>query len=120
LPSGLAERLVANLIGNAVCHNVIGGKVEVSTVARDGRAVLAVANTGPPIPPEAVCQLFQPFLRHDGRRVRYDSGHGLGLSIVQAIADAHGAAITARAKTGGGLSIEVTFPAIPDERPPAP
>jgi signal transduction histidine kinase len=114
----LAARLVANLVGNAVRHNVTGGKVEVSTAARDGCAVLAVANTGPAIPPEAVGQLFQPFLRLDGRRVRQDGGHGLGLSIVDAIAAAHGAAITARTRTGGGLSIEVTFPAIPDERPP--
>src|SRR6266581_2943483 len=115
----LAERLVANLVGNAVRHNVAGGKVEISTAARDGRAVLAVANTGPAVPPEAVGRLFQPFLRLDGRRVRHDSGHGLGLSIVRAIATAHCAAITARARTGGGLSIEVTFPAIPDEPPPA-
>ncbi len=111
----LAERLVANLVGNAVRHNVAGGKVEVSTAARDGRAVLAVANTGPAVPPEAVGRLFQPFLRLDGRRVRRDSGRGLGLSIVDAIAAAHGAEITARARPGGGLSIEVTFPAMPDE-----
>jgi len=111
----LAERLVANLVGNAVRHNVAGGKVDVSTAARDGRAVLAVANTGPAVPPEAVGRLFQPFLRLDGRRVRHDSGHGLGLSIVDAIAAAHDAEITARARRGGGLSIEVTFPAMPDE-----
>jgi signal transduction histidine kinase len=115
----LAGRLVANLVGNAVRHNVAGGKVEVSATARDGRAVLAVANTGPAVPPEAVGRLFQPFWRLDGRRIRHDSGHGLGLSIVDAIAAAHGAAITARARTGGGLSIEVTFPAIPDEPPRA-
>jgi signal transduction histidine kinase len=114
----LAGRLVANLIGNAVRHNVAGGKVEVSTTARDGRAVLVVANTGPFIPPEAVGRLFQPFQRLDGRRARHDDGHGLGLSIVHAIAAAHGAAITAGTRHGGGLSIEVTFPAIPDEPPP--
>ena len=111
----LAGRLVANLIGNAVRHNVAGGKVEVSITARDGRAVLAVANTGPVIPPEAIGRLFQPFRRLDGRQVRHVEGHGLGLSIVHAIAAAHGAAITAGARHGGGLSIEVTFPAIPDE-----
>jgi signal transduction histidine kinase len=111
----LAGRLVANLVGNAVRHNIAGGKIEISTAARDGRAVLAVANTGPAIPPEAVGRLFQPFLRLDGRRVHHDTGHGLGLSIVRAIATAHGAAITARARHGGGLSIEVTFPAMPDE-----
>ena len=114
----LAGRLVANLVGNAVRHDVAGGKIDVSTAAIDGRAVLTVANTGPAIPPEAVGRLFQPFLRLDGRRIRHDSGHGLGLSIVHAIAAAHGAEITARARHGGGLSIEVTFPAIPDEPPP--
>jgi signal transduction histidine kinase len=114
----LTGRLVANLIGNAVRHNVADGSVEVSTAARDGRAVLTVANTGPAVPPEAVGRLFQPFRRLDGRRVRHDSGHGLGLSIVDAIASAHSATVTARARTGGGLSIEVTFPAIPDQVPP--
>jgi signal transduction histidine kinase len=111
----LAERLVANLVGNAVRHNIAGGRVEVSTAARDGRAVLAVANTGPAVPPEAVGRLFQPFWRLDGRRADHSDGHGLGLSIVRAIAAAHGAEITARARHGGGLSIEVTFPAMPDE-----
>jgi signal transduction histidine kinase len=64
----LAERLVAKLVGNAVRHSIAGGRVEVSNAARDGRAVLAVANTGPAVPPEAVGRLFQPFLRLDGRR----------------------------------------------------
>jgi signal transduction histidine kinase len=71
------------------------------------------------VPPEAVGRLFQPFVRLDGRRAGHEGGHGLGLSIVDAIAAAHGAAITARARTGGGLSIEVTFPAIAQARPPA-
>jgi signal transduction histidine kinase len=113
----LVGRLVANLVGNAARHNIAGGKIEISTAARDGRAVLAVANTGPAIPPEAVGRLFQPFLRLDGRRVHHDDGHGLGLSIVRAIATAHGAAVTVHARHGGGLSIEVTFPAMPDEPP---
>ena len=91
----LAGRLVANLVGNAVRHNVAGGTVEISTAAMGGRAVLAVANTGPAIPPDGVARLFQPFIRLDGRRARQDSGHGLGLSIVSAIAAAHGGAITA-------------------------
>jgi signal transduction histidine kinase len=115
----LAERLVANLVTNALRHNVVGGKVEISTATRDERAVLAVANTGPPIPPEAVARLFHPFARLDGRRLRHDNGHGLGLSIVRAISAAHGASIVAHARRGGGLSIEVTFPAIPDEPTPA-
>ena len=105
----LAERLVANLIDNAVRHNIAGGQVEISTETRDGRAVLTVVNTGPAIPPEAVGRLFQPFLRLGGRRIHHDNGHGLGLSIVRAIAAAHGASITAHARRGGGLAIDVTF-----------
>jgi len=114
----LAERLVANLVGNAMRHNVSGGHVEVSTTSRDGRAVLTVTNTGPTVPPEAVGQLFQPFVRLDGRRVHHDNSHGLGLSVVHGIAAAHEAEVTARARPDGGLSIEVTFPAMPDDRPP--
>lgn len=115
----LARRLVVNLVDNAMRHNVAGGKVEVSIETRGGRAVLTVANTGPVVPPEAVDRLFQPFLRLDGRRVRRDNGHGLGLSIVDAIATEHGAEITASARTGGGLSIEVAFPAAPTGPPSA-
>jgi signal transduction histidine kinase len=110
----LTQRLVANLVSNAIRYNIDGGTVEISTAAKDGRAVLAVTNTGPAVPSEALGRLFQPFVRLDGRRADHDSGHGLGLSIVDAIAAAHGAAITARARTGGGMSIEVAFPAIPD------
>ncbi len=110
----LTQRLVANLVSNAIRYNIDGGTVEISTAAKDGRAVLAVANTGPAVPSEALGRLFQPFVRLDGRRADHDNGHGLGLSIVDAIAAAHGAAITTRARTGGGMSIEVAFPAIPD------
>lgn len=115
----LVERLAANLVGNALRHNIPGGNVQVRTATRDGHAVLTVANTGPAVPPEAVGRLFQPFLRLDGRQVRRHRGHGLGLSIVDAIATAHGATIAAQPRTGGGLAIEVTFPPIPAEPPPA-
>ena len=106
----LAERLVANLIGNAVRHNVPGGRVEVATATRHGRAAFSVTNTGPVIPPADVDRLFQPFQRQGGRRAQGGTGHGLGLSIVRAIATAHGAAISAHAQPGGGLAVEVTFP----------
>src|SRR5215469_7067486 len=83
----LAERLVANLVDNAVRHNVPGGWIEVVTGLREGRALLSVANTGPVIPPEKVDLLFQPFGRLENRVGR--DGLGLGLSIVTAIAAAH-------------------------------
>lgn len=108
----LIERLVANLIDNAFAHNLASGTVDVSTADRDGRAVLAVTNTGPVIPPAEIDRLFQPFQRLDPGRLHHGDGHGLGLSIVRAIAAAHGAAITAKPLLDGGLSIEVAFPPV--------
>jgi signal transduction histidine kinase len=108
--SRLAERLAANLLDNALRHNVPGGRVEVSTGTRDCRVVLAVANTGPAIPPAAVDRLFEPFQRLGADRVGRGEGSGLGLSIVHAIAEAHGASITACPEPEGGLRIEVAFP----------
>ena len=88
---------------------------------------MSVSNTGPVIPPDEVERLFQPFQRLGAERVRRPQRrqpgrgqragagrggagrHGLGLAIVRAIADAHGAAVTARARPDGGLDIEVTF-----------
>lgn len=115
----LTGRLVANLIDNAVRHNVAGGTVEISTAARDGCAVLTVANTGPVIPATEVDRLFQPFQRLGTRHTRSGEGHGLGLSIVRAIANAHHAAIEARALPGGGLVINVIFPRAADPAIPA-
>jgi signal transduction histidine kinase len=106
----LIERLVANLLTNAIRHNVPGGRAEVVTGVKDGRAVLSVTNTGPLIPPAEVDRLFQPFQRLDPRRANYKDGHGLGLSIVRAIATAHDATITAHPITGGGLCVSVVFP----------
>ena len=113
----LAERLVANLVDNAVRHNIPGGSVQVTTGASRGRAVLSVANTGPVIPPSQVGQLFQPFQRLSARRARNDGSHGLGLSIVRAIATAHGATITTKTPADGGLSINITFPTPAPEQP---
>lgn len=114
----LAERLVANLVDNAVRHNVPGGWIEVVTGLREGRALLSVANTGRVIPPEKVDLLFQPFGRLEDRVGR--DGLGLGLSIVTAIAAAHEADLRARPLPGGGLEVEVHFPRLPAGEPPEP
>jgi signal transduction histidine kinase len=106
----LTERLVANLVDNAICHNVAGGNIEIATATRGGHAVLSVASTGPVIPAAEIGRLFQPFQRLNGRRACRGDGHGLGLSIVRAIATAHGATVTAQAPPGGGLAINITFP----------
>ncbi len=115
----LAERLAANLIDNALRHNLPRGQVEVRTETRDSRAVIAVANTGPAVQAGAINQLFQPFQRLAADRTSHGDGLGLGLSIVQAIADAHHATITACPRSEGGLFIEVSFPG-PENGSPTP
>jgi signal transduction histidine kinase len=114
----LIDRLVANLVDNAVRHNVPGGTVELTTRTRDGRAILSVASGGPVIPPAEVDRLVQPFQRLDTARTSNGTGHGLGLSIVAAIATAHGATLSAHAPSEGGLNIEVSF--APPQPPAAP
>jgi signal transduction histidine kinase len=107
----LLERLIANLIDNAMRHNTPGGRVEIVTGTRDRHAFVAVENTGPAVPPEEIQRLFQPFQRLTGARTSHSSGHGLGLSIVQAIANTHTAELSVRARPEGGLAIEVSLPA---------
>jgi signal transduction histidine kinase len=109
----LAERLVANLIDNASRHNVRGGRVEVATSADGHDAVFSVRNSGPVLAPSEIDRLFEPFQRATGDRTSHDGGLGLGLSIVQAIATAHDATITARAQSAGGLDVVVRFPLDP-------
>jgi signal transduction histidine kinase len=104
----LVERLVANLVDNAIAYNVPGGAVRVTTGVRDGHPTLTVTNTGDPIPPDRVDTLFEPFQRLD-RTTGPAGHHGLGLSIVRAIAAAHDATLDAVPGTDGGLHIQVTF-----------
>src|SRR6266496_157048 len=106
----LAERLVANLVDNALKYNKPGGRIEVATRTANGRATLSVTNTGPIVPADAVDDLFQPFHRLGVQRAGRSDGLGLGLSIVQAIANAHDATLTASPRPDGGLTVTVTFP----------
>ncbi|HEU5420607.1 MAG TPA: ATP-binding protein [Streptosporangiaceae bacterium] len=115
---GLAERLAANLVDNAVRYGSAGGWIEVSTGLRGGSAVLSVTNSGPVIPPAEVGRLFQPFQRLGAERTGVRGGQGLGLSIVAAIAAAHDARLSAHALPAGGLAVELWFPpALADRRP---
>jgi signal transduction histidine kinase len=106
----LAESLIANLVDNAILHNVPGGQADIATALTSAGAVVTVSNTGTLIPSHAVDDLFQPFRQLGTQRIRHGEGHGLGLAIVRAITDAHGAAITASPRPHGGLDIEVIFP----------
>jgi signal transduction histidine kinase len=104
----LIERLITNLLDNALHYNVPGGWVEIGTRAEDGTAVIFVVNSGPKVPAAQVEQLIEPFQRL--HRVADDDHHGLGLSIVRAIAVAHDATLSVRSRMAGGLLVEVAVP----------
>jgi signal transduction histidine kinase len=111
----MVERLVANLVQNAVRYNEPDGWVTAWTGMRDGRPTVEVANAGPPVDAAQLDELTKPFVRADGNgngngRTHAGDCVGLGLSIVQAIADAHGAGLTMTALPEGGLRVSVAFP----------
>jgi len=112
----LLERLVHNLVENAIRHNTgPGGWVRVTSRVRDRRAELVVENTGPPVPADELPALFEPFRRHTTDRLVTAKGVGLGLSIVRSVATAHGGTATARPRTDGGLVVTVSLPESQDE-----
>jgi signal transduction histidine kinase len=115
----LLERMVGNLVDNAVRHNIQGGWVSLSTGTGEQRAWFEVANSGPVIPEELVPSLFEPFRRVEERTSTRD-GAGLGLAIVRSIGTAHGASVEAHSLPAGGLRIMVALPAAGDGRGPGP
>ena len=114
----MVERLVANLMQNAIRYNEPDGWVTAWTGMRDGEPTVEVTNPGPVVKPEQVQELVKPFSRLDGngsvaaRNADARQGLGLGLSIVQAIVDAHGARLTTAPRAEGGLKVAVSFPAL--------
>ncbi|MFG3557476.1 sensor histidine kinase [Micromonospora sp. NPDC047557] len=107
----LLERLTFNLVENALRHNLAAdGWVEVRTGLVGGRPTLTVTNSGPVIAGYDVETMFQPFRRLSRERVAGARGFGLGLSIVRAVARAHGGSVDAQPRAGGGLTVTVTLP----------
>lgn len=104
----LVERLVANLVDNAVRYNTAAGEVWVSTGVADGSSRLTVANTGPVVSAIDADRILQPFQRLQERSSH--DGYGLGLTIVGSIAATHGAAVAIEPREGGGLAVTVAFP----------
>src|SRR5262249_49798610 len=105
----LLERMISNLVDNAVRHNEPGGWIRLRTGIRDSAVYLEIANSGPFIPDDAVPSLFEPFRRLEARTGVRD-GVGLGLSIARSVVTAHHATVTARSQSAGGLSISVVIP----------
>ncbi len=110
---GLLERLIANLVDNGIHHNESRGYLHVRTCTFEEYVELVVTNGGPRIDPDRVDELVEPFRRLD-RSVR---GFGLGLSIVQSIAQAHHGTATLTAPPTGGLEVTVQLPRLGKLRP---
>jgi len=105
----LIESLIANLIDNAICHNHPGGHVEIATQTSGTEASLTITNGGPVIPDNQIQRLFRPFQKLAPDRNSRPDGYGLGLAIVNAVAQAHHATLTTAARPEGGLAITVRF-----------
>src|SRR5579875_1539531 len=105
----LLERMVANLVENAVRHNHPGGWITVRTCTQDGSSVLEITNTGPVVAADQLPRLFEPFARAQ-ERIGLQDGAGLGLSIAEAIAQAHDTTISAQPRPEGGLHVSITLP----------
>jgi signal transduction histidine kinase len=106
----MLRRMVDNVVDNALVHNDPQGWIAVATWAGQDTCRIVVENGGPVLDQDQVSQLAQPFRRLGADRVGSGRGSGLGLSIVAAIAAAHGGSVDLRARQEGGLQVVITLP----------
>jgi len=106
----MLRRMVDNVVDNALVHNDPQGWIAVATWAGQDTCRIVVENGGPMLDQDQVSQLAQPFRRLGADRVGSNRGSGLGLSIVTAIAAAHGGSVELRARPEGGLQVVITLP----------
>ncbi|GAA2374112.1 HAMP domain-containing sensor histidine kinase [Dactylosporangium salmoneum] len=106
----LLDRLVRNLVDNAIRHNRPAGWLRVTTGATDHGCVITVDNSGDPVPAAEVDRLFEPFQRLARDRAAGPRSTGLGLAIVRSIVRAHAGTVTAVPLDEGGLSVTVSLP----------
>ncbi|MBI5802567.1 MAG: HAMP domain-containing protein [Verrucomicrobia bacterium] len=104
------ERVLANLVENALRYSPRGEGVTLSVATEAAAAVVRVRDTGPGIPAEHLPHLFERFYRVDKARSREFGGAGLGLSIVQALIEAHGGSVSAASEVGQGTEFCVRLP----------
>jgi len=112
------RQLLGNLVSNALAYTPAGSPLGIIVALQPAddsqpRVMLSVVDHGPGIPPEAAALVFERFWRSDPARFREQGGAGLGLSIVAAIADAHGGRVFITETPGGGATFTVELPAAP-------
>jgi heavy metal sensor kinase len=104
------KQVIVNLLDNAIKYTPNGGRIKLKIAQEEGSAVLDVADDGIGIPAEALPHVFKRFFRVDGSRSRDQGGAGLGLSIVKAICDAHGARVEVSSTPGQGSRFRIRQP----------
>ena len=106
------QRVLYNLVQNAIRHTPSGGRVSVTAQAREGgtTATVEIADSGEGIAPGDLPHIFEPFYRSDQSRARDGSGAGLGLAIARGIIEAHGGKIEAVSEIGQGSLFRFTLP----------
>ena len=112
------RQIVDNLLANVRTHTPLRTRVHVTVARHNGTAEVAVADSGPGLEPEQVEHVFERFYRADASRARASGGVGLGLSIVAAVAEAHGGTVSARSDRGGGAVFTISLP-LADGRTPS-
>jgi len=108
--AGNLERLLLNLLDNAIKYNRPDGRITVRVGRCDGEALLEVSDTGIGIPAESIPRIFERFYRVDEGRAREEGGTGLGLAIVKHIAQAHGGQVDVESRVGRGSTFRVRLP----------
>lgn len=111
------ERVVANLLDNAIRHTDPGGWIAVRTLDAGDEALLIVEDDGPGLPAEIRTQLFEPFVQGPERRQAAQPGTGIGLTLVREYVALHAGTVTAEDRPGGGACFTVRLPLDLTEEP---
>jgi two-component system, OmpR family, sensor kinase len=107
------RQVVDNLLANVRAHTPGGTPVDVSVRCEGDRALISVADAGPGLSEEDLTHVFERFYRADPSRARASGGVGLGLSIVAAVAEAHGGTVDAASEPGKGATFTIALPLAP-------
>ncbi|HYY03126.1 MAG TPA: HAMP domain-containing sensor histidine kinase [Gaiellaceae bacterium] len=110
------RQIVDNLLSNARAHTPADTPVQVAVAHEDSNAVIRVADEGPGMSADVLERVFERFYRADPTRSRASGGVGLGLSIVAAVAEAHGGSVDAHSEAGRGTTFRIVLPLSEQQR----